>query len=95
MRIPFIGGAYEGVSKSANAQTCVNLYVEPDQTDPEGSVLVGTPGRQLVKVDTSDFDTLGIYGFTISNNFTLAAAGDCTSPSTNLCNIKLTDHGLY
>lgn len=44
MKLPFIGGAYAGRSKNANAQTCKNLFVEPDPSEPEGSLLVGTPG---------------------------------------------------
>jgi hypothetical protein len=49
MRVPFAGGAYRGVSPAANAQKCVNFYLENDLNDLDGQgnpkkLLVGTPG---------------------------------------------------
>jgi hypothetical protein len=45
VRIPLVGGAYEGISKNANAQTCINLYPQPDPTEPGEGLLVETPGH--------------------------------------------------
>jgi len=47
LKIPFIGGAYEGKSSNLNAQTCVNLY--PVYDNEEGKnvrALYGTPGMK-------------------------------------------------
>jgi hypothetical protein len=90
MRIPFIGGAYEGRSKSANAQTCVNLYVEPDPTDPEGSVLVGTPGHEEVDVFDDNFFHMGTEATEV---MTIGAAGDLTEDA-NVATMVLTNHGF-
>lgn len=52
MQIPgFCGPAYKSASLAANAQRCVNLYLEPDPTGRSPYVLYGTPGlRTLVTV---------------------------------------------
>lgn len=46
-RIPFIGPAYLSRSLNMNAQRCVNLYPEMDQTGKNVFALYGTPGLTL------------------------------------------------
>lgn len=45
MQIPFLGGAYEGKSTSANVQKCINLYLEHDRAGGKSS-LMGLPGLE-------------------------------------------------
>lgn len=48
---PFTGGAYESRTLSANAQSCINLYPELDESGKNGSgksVLYSTPGCKLI-----------------------------------------------
>lgn len=68
MKIPFIGGAYSGLSKHANAQDCLNLYLENDQHGGRPS-LIGTPGLlrktwipNLKPTYGDDFDNLVSFG---------------------------------
>ena len=44
MEIPFVGSAYRSRSLNVNAQRCVNLYPEIDETGKKVLVLYGTPG---------------------------------------------------
>jgi hypothetical protein len=44
MKIPFLGGAYEGRSPNVAPQTCINWYYESGK---DGECLVGTPGSSL------------------------------------------------
>jgi hypothetical protein len=53
VRIPLVGGAYEGISKNANAQTCINLYPQPDPSEGGEGLLIGTPGFPR-RFDTHD-----------------------------------------
>ena len=51
MKIPFVGGAYEGRSKNVNAQACKNLYpVVNQQGGKEVLSLQHTPGL-TVEID--------------------------------------------
>lgn len=48
MQLPFVGGAYTGISTNLNAQTCINLFPLVDKNDAKQVVsLVGTPGLDL------------------------------------------------
>jgi len=48
MKIPFVGGAYEGRSKNVNAQACKNLYpVINQQGGKEVLSMQHTPGLTL------------------------------------------------
>jgi hypothetical protein len=57
MKIPFLGGAYEGRSSNVSAQQCINLYYEPTPKHElnDGS-LVATPGA-LNKVSGTDAES--------------------------------------
>ena len=48
MEIPFLGGAYEGRSKSINAQWSVNMFPVFDEQDAKTIIaMYGTPGTEL------------------------------------------------
>ncbi|MFC4275564.1 packaged DNA stabilization protein [Achromobacter aloeverae] len=61
MKVPLISGAYQAKSIIANAQRCVNLYVEKNPQDaPFPTTHYQTPG--LVKIaESSDFGWRGLY----------------------------------
>jgi hypothetical protein len=44
MKIPFLGGAYEGRSSNVSPETCINLFYEKGVN---GEALVGTPGAKI------------------------------------------------
>lgn len=44
MKFPFVGPAYQSRSSNVNAQRCVNLYPEVDESGKNVLVLYGTPG---------------------------------------------------
>jgi hypothetical protein len=44
MKVPFLGGAYEGRSPNVSPQTCINWFYEKGK---DGESLVGTPGATL------------------------------------------------
>ncbi len=44
MKIPFLGGAYEGRSSNVSPETCMNLFYEKGKN---GESLVGTAGDTL------------------------------------------------
>lgn len=50
MQIPFVSGAYLARSSNLNAQRCVNLYPEKDEsgTGKNVAALLGTPGLRLL-----------------------------------------------
>jgi hypothetical protein len=59
MKLPFLGGAYAGRSKSVNPERCTNFYLE---SHGDGFHLVGTPG--LTRRLTLDYGTVrGLYFF--------------------------------
>lgn len=49
MKTPFLGGAYQAFSRNLDAQRCVNLYLEQDESKKgrEVAALRGTPGLLL------------------------------------------------
>lgn len=47
MEAPFIGAAYQARSVNVNAQQCINLYPEIEQTGKVVTSLYGTPGLRL------------------------------------------------
>lgn len=68
----FIGGAYEGRSKSSNPQDCVNLYPVIDRTGAKSEVmLVGAPG--LKEFASLSGEVRGIFSY---NNQLYAIFGD-------------------
>jgi len=50
MQIPFVNGAYMARSTNLNAQRCVNLFAEKDEsgTGKNVAALIGTPGLRLL-----------------------------------------------
>jgi hypothetical protein len=68
VRIPFLGGAYGGRSKSVSAERCVNWYLE---AHGDKFHLVGTPGL-LLRL-TLDYGP--IRGLHFFNNYIYAVAG--------------------
>jgi hypothetical protein len=70
MRVPLIGGAYSARSLIANAQRCVNLYVEPN---PPGSNTPAThyptPGLTLLSSPPSAQVGRGVYRSTTGKLF--------------------------
>ena len=50
MKIPFLGGAYEGRSSNVSPETCINLFYEKGRS---GESLVGTPGSKLLTSGSS------------------------------------------
>lgn len=49
-QIPFIGPSYQSRSLTLDAQRCVNLYPEVDESEQGKTVaaLIGTPGLQFL-----------------------------------------------
>jgi len=50
MKLPFLGGAYEGRSSNVSPETCINLFYEPGQADS----LVSTPGASTLNSTYSE-----------------------------------------
>lgn len=50
MKIPFLGGAYEGRSSNVSPETCINLFYEKGVS---GEALVGTPGSTVLTAGSS------------------------------------------
>jgi hypothetical protein len=50
MKTPFLGGAYRAFSKNLDAQRCINLYLENDESKQgrEAAALRGCPGLDLL-----------------------------------------------
>ena len=71
MKIPFVGGAYEGRSKNVNAQVCKNLYpVVNQQGGKEVLSMKHTPGL------TVEYNMNPIYRFVVTDG-----GGSAFSPS--------------
>ena len=85
MKIPFLGGAYEGRSSNVSPETCINLFYEKGVN---GEALVGTAGAAAFNTTGSGEVRGGIaYNdlayFVIGNTFyELNAAGTATSRGT-------------
>ena len=73
IEIPFLGGAYEGRSKSLNAQQSVNLFPVSDQQEAKTTLaMYGTPGT----VEFTDTGTGAIVrGMHIMGDFLYAVVG--------------------
>ena len=68
--IPFVGPSYTGRSTNVNAQECINLYPEIDNTEAKNVIaLYGTPGLQLF----SALETTGKIRGLLAVNSTLYA----------------------
>lgn len=61
MKIPFIGQAYTSRSLNVNAQRCVNLYPEADETGKSVLALYGTPGLTTKDTATAASVVRGMY----------------------------------
>ena len=85
MKIPFLGGAYEGRSSNVSPETCINLFYEKGQS---GESLVGTAGAAAFNTTGSGEVRGGIaYNdlayFVIGNTlYELNSAGTATSRGT-------------
>lgn len=62
MRLPFLGGAYAGRSKSVSAERCVNWFLE---ASADGFHLVGTPGL-TERLEVVGGTIRGLYRFGVS-----------------------------
>jgi hypothetical protein len=72
MKIPFVGPAYEGRSLNADAQRCLNCYLEMDGNSPRAPIaLHGTPGLALELT----LPTSPIRGAAVLGDFTIVVAG--------------------
>jgi len=74
MKIPFIGGAYQGRSLDINAQLCINLFPELDDKEAKNVIaLYGTPGMV-------EFASIGsaveIRGLHVVGSFLYMVAGN-------------------
>jgi hypothetical protein len=85
MKIPFLGGAYEGRSPNVAPQTCINWYFENGK---DGESLVGTPGANLF-VDLGSGEVRGgiryngkAYFVCGNTLFEVNSAGTATSRGT-------------
>jgi hypothetical protein len=64
MKIPFLGGAYEGRSSNVSPETCINLFYEKGVN---GEALVGTPGSTVL-TSGSDTEVAPVRGGIAYNN---------------------------
>ena len=85
MKIPFLGGAYEGRSSNVSPETCLNMFYEKGKS---GESLVGTAGS-TVKVTPLQGEVRGgiayngLAYFVISNTlYEVNSAGTATSRGT-------------
>ena len=87
MEIPFVGGAYEGRSKSLNAQQSINLFPVIDSQEAKAVVaMYGTPGTTEFS-DTSTasgirgMHVMGDYLYAVVNSsvFRINSSGTATS----------------
>jgi hypothetical protein len=53
MKSNFLGPAYKLRSLPLSAQTCINLYMEPDETTPGQGAFYGTPGLSVLHTFTA------------------------------------------
>lgn len=85
MKLPFLGGAYEGRSPNVSPQTCINWYYEKGK---DGESLVGTPGSTLfvdlgVGEVRGGIQYSGLAYFVMGNTlYEVNAAGAATSRGT-------------
>lgn len=88
MKIPFLGGAYEGRSSNVSPETCINLFYEKGVS---GEALVGTAGSTVLTAGTSTLEEEVRGGiayndlayFVIGNTlYEINSAGTATSRGT-------------
>lgn len=72
MKIPFLGGAYEGRSSNVAPETCINLFYEKNVN---GESLVGTPGSTVFTSGTSTQES-EVRGGIAYNNLAYFVIGD-------------------
>ncbi len=73
MEIPFIGGAYEGKSKSINAQQSINLFPVYEKNEPKTpTTMYNTPG--LVEF-SNPATAAGVRGIHIMGSYVYAVVG--------------------
>lgn len=73
MRSNFLGGAYSLRSLPLAAQTCVNLYLEPNESGSgEPGAFYGTPGLRTIL----PFDTVGARGGHVAGGYAWMAVGE-------------------
>jgi hypothetical protein len=105
--MPFIGGAYKARGSQLNAQECVNLFAEFDESGEGRSrgALIGTPGLSLFTTAAGSGVNRRIYvtatgrlyavrGATLSE---IAANGTATAVGTletTIGNVSITDNGF-
>ncbi len=69
MKIPFVGGAYQGRSTNLDAQICQNLYPVIDQEGGKEVIsLMGTPGLTFFSDPSAGYrksGTLTLSGSTV------------------------------
>lgn len=73
MRIPFVGPAYTSRSTNVNAQICMNLYPEVDESGKNVIALYGTPGLTTKATATAaavvrGFKVIGSTVYAVSGN---------------------------
>jgi hypothetical protein len=72
MKSNFLGPAYKLRSLPLSAQTCINLYMEPDETTPGEGAFYGTPGLLL----KATLATSGCRGLHVAGGFLWAVYGN-------------------
>ena len=103
MKLPFLGGSYEGRSKSINAQQSVNLFPVYDEHEgKEVIAMYGTPGL-VIFCDTGGtivrrLHVMGDYMYAVvgASVFEITAAGVATSLgviTTSTGNVSMADNG--
>lgn len=82
MKIPFLGGAYEGRSTSVASETCVNFFYEKGAG---GECLVGSHGYELVLgLETHFVPEVEIRGGIVYNDKAYIVRGNSFGTLTNL-----------
>jgi len=103
MKIPFLGGAYEGRSKSINAQQSINLFPVYDKFEgKEVIAMYGTPGL-IEFVNTGGtivrgLHIMGDYMYAVVDDtvYEITTAGDATSLgviTTSTGHVSMADNG--
>jgi hypothetical protein len=72
VKIPFLGGSYEGRSTNVSPETCINLFYEKGKS---GESLVGTAGSTVLTAGTSTMEA-EVRGGIAYNNLAYFVIGD-------------------
>lgn len=94
MKFPFIGDAYASRSVNADAQQCINLFLELDPASRSGAALYGTPGyttratlaaaaivRQSFEYDGVCYFVSGNKFYSMDTGYTATERGTLTTSS--------------